>query len=358
MFLQSVTIIYFPLTSFKAKARNIEQEVHPMKTILILTFLLLTARLQAGDDLRRVVDLRGQWKFSIGDNPRWANADFDDSAWQTIFVPAAWENEGFSGFDGYAWYRVTFDLNDVSAHNLILDLGYIDDVDEVYLNGELIGFTGSFPPKFYTAYNAHRRYPLPADLLKTGKNVLAIRVYDTILEGGIIKGNVGIYTPRNEPEKTFSLEGIWKLREGDNQWWKEPDYDAQHWDEVVVPGFWGSLKDMYIAHGTAWYYRKFTLPQYLENEPNLVLVLGLIDDFDETYLNGQLIGATNDGKPLGWSNSWQEYRIYPIPENTLKRTGENIITVRVRDIGGNAGIYAGPLAIVPKKDYRQLLSTR
>lgn len=329
-----------------------------MRALLFLALFILTTLAQT-QELKRIKDLRGQWKFSIGDNPRWASPDFNDEEWQTIFVPSTWENEGFSGFDGYAWYRITIELDQVNKNNLILDLGYIDDVDEVYLNGQLIGFTGSFPPNFYTAYQSHRQYRLPDDLLKkNGKNVIAVRVYDTIHEGGMVKGNIGIYSTRNEPEKTFSLEGVWRFREGDNQWWKEVDYNAKNWDFIIAPSFWGGMKDKYISQGTAWYYKQFMLPSYLAGEEELVLVLGLIDDFDETYLNGRLIGATNDGKPLGWSNSWQEYRIYPIPEEALNRKGKNIITVRVRDIGGNAGIYKGPLAIVPRRDYRQLLQAR
>lgn len=330
-----------------------------MRILIAIWILFLAPAISYGDPLQRIMDLRGQWKFSIGDNPRWAAETFDDSRWETIFVPAAWEDEGFSGFDGFAWYRKTFELPNTSENNLYLVLGYIDDVDEVYLNGKLIGFTGSFPPNFYTAFRSHRQYYLPPDLLnKDGENVIAVRVYDTILEGGIIKGNIGIYTKRSEPAKTYLLEGIWKFREGDNQWWRENNYNDESWDDIMVPGFWRSLKDKEMNAGTAWYRKTFEIPDYLKNEQDLVLVLGLIDDFDETYLNGQLIGSTNDGRGYGWSYSYMEYRVYSIPKDLLKKTGKNILSVRVRDIGGNAGIYSGPLGIIPRRDTDRLISSR
>lgn len=309
----------------------------------------------SAQDLQRVVNLTGEWKFSIGDNPRWASPELDDSHWSSIKVPSKWEDQGFAGYDGYAWYRKTINLIDINAKNLFLVLGYIDDVDEVYLNGELIGFNGSFPPDFYTAFQSHRQYYLPPGLVnKNGKNVIAVRVFDTILEGGIIKGEIGIYST-NEPAKTYSLEGIWKFKEGDNQWWKGKRYNDSSWDLIMVPGYWRSLKHKEVIEGTAWYRKEFNLPDFLKNESDLVLVLGKIDDFDETYLNEVLIGSTDDKKPIGVSWSFDQYRIYTIPNNVIDRNGTNTISVRVRDIGGNAGIYCRPLAIVPRKDLNRLI---
>lgn len=59
---------------------------------------------------------------------------------------------------------------------------------------------------------------------------------------------------------------------------------------------------------------------------------------------------------IGWSTSFQEYRVYDIPEGILRRDGTNLISVRVKDIGGNAGIYEGPLGIVPKSQSSRLLN--
>ncbi|MFT5642216.1 MAG: beta-galactosidase/beta-glucuronidase, partial [Cyclobacteriaceae bacterium] len=312
----------------------------------LITIILICSLVQVygRDDLRKVVDLKGYWKFSIGDNPRWSEPNFNDYTWDEIYVPSTWEEEGFNGFDGYAWYRINVDLSNVNIENLYLILGYIDDVDEVYINGELIGFTGGFPPNFYTAYQSFRKYYISPNILNpNGKNIIAIRVYDTVREGGIVKGDIGLYAPKYDQVTQLKLEGVWRFKEGDDWSWKEYDYSDKDWSKTMVPSYWGNQKHLKMQEHIAWYRKDFELTDNLKSEEELVLVMGLIDDFDKTYLNGQLIGYTNDGEPFGHSNSFERYRIYVIPNSVLRRDGKNVISVRVRDIGGNAGIYAGPL---------------
>ncbi|HKJ43523.1 MAG TPA: beta galactosidase jelly roll domain-containing protein, partial [Sunxiuqinia sp.] len=135
-------------------------------------------------------DLRGLWKFRIGDHLEWASPQYDDSDWGDIRVPARWENEGFRGYDGFAWYRTSIVLPaSMEQKSIVLELGYIDDADEVYFNGVKIGQTGSFPPNFSTAYTALRKYQVPNDLVHYGqKNLISVRVYDAMLDGGIVSG--------------------------------------------------------------------------------------------------------------------------------------------------------------------------
>src|SRR5690606_12569195 len=134
----------------------------------------------------QTITLKGRWKFHVGDDAAWASQKFNDSGWGTIRVPAAWEDEGFNGYDGFAWYRTKFDGRKLNKNEVYyLNLGFIDDADEVYLNGNLIGFSGNLPPKFKTAYNSERKYVLPNMMINfEGENVLAIRVFDAIHAGG------------------------------------------------------------------------------------------------------------------------------------------------------------------------------
>ncbi len=328
-----------------------------MKTLFNTIFLLISLT-GLSQDLDRIEDLRGDWKFNIGDNPRWSRADYDDSDWEEIFVPSRWEDEGFAGFDGYAWYRRDFELKNNSQSNLVLVLGFIDDADEVFFNGELIGFSGSFPPKFSTAFDAHREYTIPKHLVnRNGKNTIAVRVYDTVLDGGMIKGKVGIYSSYEIPANTLVLEGVWKIRSGDNSQWKNPDYDDTNWQNIMVPSFIRNMKTSFFDD-IVWYRKEFALPADLRDEQALMMILGKIDDFDETYLNGVLIGETNDGRMYGVSNSYDENRIYAIPAGVINRNGINVISVRVKDIRSDVGIYRGPIGIVPYANHRHILKSR
>ncbi len=199
---------------------NLFDKYAQVKKLFLLLFLFsLSATLWAADP-ELVVDLRGLWRFNLGDDREWSDDCYDDSSWEQIFVPSRWENEGFAGYDGFAWYRRSFNLKSVNlADSYFIDLGYIDDSDEVYVNGQLIGFSGSFPPKFRTAYDSHRKYHVPSELLKTGQNIIAVRVYDITLDGGIMKGRQGLYVKRNAVKDVLMLEGIWKFQSGSDPDW-------------------------------------------------------------------------------------------------------------------------------------------
>ena len=94
-------------------------------------------------------------------------------------------------YDGYAWYRLTFDVPDevLNFPTLYFIAGAIDDYDEVYLNGVKIGATGKETPKYWLA---NRNYRIPAGLLKKSGNLLAVRVFDVHGSGGIVEFPVAI----------------------------------------------------------------------------------------------------------------------------------------------------------------------
>lgn len=312
--------------------------------ITIIAALLFAPILSNSQELVR--SLRGSWKFQIGDNMDWSEKNYNDSNWDVIYAPSAWENEGFNGYDGYAWYRKKFNGADLdNKKGLYLKLGYIDDVDQVFINGHFIGYSGKFPPDFHTAYNASRKYNIPEEYINyDGENVIAIRVFDTVLGGGLVSGNLGIYEYTRGDYNALNLEGLWKFQEGDNFKWKEPNIDESEWSYLMAPGLWRYLgKKVWESYG--WYRKKFVLPQRLKNK-QLTLILGKIDDFDEVYINGVLIGETNDGERYGNSWSYKETRVYPVPDDIINENGENTIAVRVQDLGGHAGIYEGPLVLI------------
>lgn len=71
---------------------------------------------------------------------------------------------------------------------------------------------------------------------------------------------------------------------------------------------------------------------------DLILNLGSIDDYDNTYFNGQLIGSTDIKTPDNWSFT----RIYTVPAKLVKK-GNNVIAVRLFDCFGGGGMFTSPL---------------
>lgn len=71
---------------------------------------------------------------------------------------------------------------------------------------------------------------------------------------------------------------------------------------------------------------------------DLIFNLGSIDDYDNTYFNGQLIGSTDIKTPDSWSFS----RFYTVPAKLVKK-GNNVIAVRLFDCFGGGGMFTSPL---------------
>ena len=143
-----------------------------------------------------LIDLSGSWKFKTGDDPKWKNETVDDSDFQDVSVPMAWDHFGHEHYDGHGWYRKIFDqLSIPENETLILFCGKIDDTDEVFLNGERIGKTGNLDNFDIDVnsdyYRILRQYEFSSSLLKD-KNILAVRVHDSIGFGGIYDGPVAI----------------------------------------------------------------------------------------------------------------------------------------------------------------------
>jgi len=116
---------------------------------------------------------------------------FNDAKWRDIKVPGMWEDQfkDLVNLDGLFLYRVAFDVpTEIVDKDVVLVLGAVDDEDWTYLNGKLVGsLTRQTNPRDY--YEAVREYKLPKGTLRTGRNVIAVKVNDLRGAGGT-KGSV------------------------------------------------------------------------------------------------------------------------------------------------------------------------
>ena len=109
--------------------------------------------------------------------------------------------------------------------------------------------------------------------------------------------------------------------------WKNLDFNDNNWPSMTLPNLWESqsLKDV---DGIVWFRKKIKLTAS-DILSDTELSLSMIDDNDETFINGVSIGSTK---------GYNIKRLYHIPAGILKE-GENVIAVRVEDTGGGGGIY-------------------
>jgi sialate O-acetylesterase len=130
-------------------------------------------------------------------------ATFDDSNWKTIRAPKLWEEQGYRGFNGIAWYRKSIILDKNQAESgIVLSLGKIDDYDVCWVNGVEVGKTN--------LYTIDRIYKVPATILKEGENIIVLKIID---EGG----GGGLYSPAKDVyltsgDRKISLAGDWKIK--------------------------------------------------------------------------------------------------------------------------------------------------
>ena len=132
----------------------------------------------------------------------WAAPDFNDDQWQIMKQPVRWSTtKELVSWDGLVWFRRSIDIPaDWAGKDLTLSLGEIDDRDITYWNGEWVGATDS--------WNKKRVYTVPGRLVKAGRNVVTVRVYDTSGEGGF-SGKADVMKVSNG-DASLSLAGDWR----------------------------------------------------------------------------------------------------------------------------------------------------
>lgn len=139
----------------------------------------------------------------------WANTDFDDQKWKSMTLPRFWQAAGLA-FNGVVWFRKSVDVpKSWVGRELILRLGTIDDFDNTYFNGVLIGEHPDGTPE---AHQIKREYRIPGNLVRAGRNVIAVRVFDHCGEGGFGGPAIDMCLCKAEgSSKTLALSGEWKF---------------------------------------------------------------------------------------------------------------------------------------------------
>jgi hypothetical protein len=147
--------------------------------------------------------LDGPWRFHIGDDLRWADANTDDNGWETIDLTAppgshdgdvglpdyvgGWMAHGHPGYRGYAWYRRTVTVPGGRASWEILGPTLVEDGYELYWNGQRLGGSGRLGQAPRVVGTRPLRFALPVDAAST-RGLLAVRTYKLPGSGGGAEG--------------------------------------------------------------------------------------------------------------------------------------------------------------------------
>ena len=130
---------------------------------------------------------------------------YDDANWPSAVMPKTLKDMNMAGFEGIVWLRkeITLDESMLKSKELELELGKPEMNYTLYVNGALIA---------KTVWNANlsHKYKIPAALLKSGKNTIALRMAFLWGGGGFNPSTEGMYI--GDGQQRITLTGAWKYQ--------------------------------------------------------------------------------------------------------------------------------------------------
>jgi hypothetical protein len=132
------------------------------------------------------------WRFKTGDDLRWADPGFDDRGWATLSLAApadandgdqgighyaaGWAAHGYSGYTGFAWYRIRVaNLVPRDRDLALLGPAMVDSAYQIYVNGRLLGGIGNVTHATPVAFGIR---PMMFNFTSSDRSLLiAVRVW-------------------------------------------------------------------------------------------------------------------------------------------------------------------------------------
>jgi len=133
-----------------------------------------------------------QWHFQPdpkenGSELGWFKAEFNDTAWPTIDADRWWQEQGYTGYNGVAWYRrqIPTPLYK-NQQRVFLYLGAVDGDATIYVNGKEMGRRDLGAN--YEGWDKPLHFDITGALIPRGENKIAVRVKKDKFMSGINKG--------------------------------------------------------------------------------------------------------------------------------------------------------------------------
>lgn len=137
----------------------------------------------------------------------WTSPDCDTTDWKDVAVPGNIEARGMN-IDGAVWFRQEVDVPaNWVGRDFSLYLGPISDNDIAFVNGVQVGHVENNQREW--VFRTHR---VPAKLVKPGRNVIAVRIFNEIGNGGFYPGYPAPLKFSADKEHEIVISGTWKCR--------------------------------------------------------------------------------------------------------------------------------------------------
>jgi sialate O-acetylesterase len=273
------------------------------------------------DNLKKVQG----FDVSMENEDQFKNPNFQDKNWPEIKVPSLWENQQIGNIDGIVWMRKTIVLTaEQVKKEAVLHLAKVDDEDKTYVNGVEVGTNN--------LWDKLRVYKIPANVLKEGTNVIAVRITD-------YSGGGGIYGDPQDLKIDFKdsnvpLEGLWKFNVVKVRIEVSPNsYPSLLYNAMVNPLV------PYAMQGVLWYQGEANVWRAAEYKKSFPL---MINDWRTKFKQGnfpfyfvQLSTFDEFGGNSQKGSRWAELREAQSETLKLPNTGMAVTT----DIGNAKDIH-------------------
>ena len=237
---------------------------------------------------------------------KWFEESYQPKGWSNFNLPGYWKDQGVKDVNGVVWFRKEIEIPaSMTGVDAKLYMGRIVDADEIYVNGIKVGnITYQYPP---------RRYTIPKNVLKTGKNVITIRVTNYGGKGGFVPDKPYNLVANNQ---TIDLKGDWQYKVGEvfipstdnsstyNQFWSQ-NQPTSLYNAMVAP-----VKNQKIK-GILWYQGESNV---WNPKPYYNYLPALIKDYRNQFNQGELpflyvqLANFQDVDYLPTESNWAELR--------------------------------------------------
>ena len=136
----------------------------------------------------------------------WADVKVNTSDWKTMVQPRNWYGYPvLKGYSGIVWFRKEINVPAEAVGKPIeISLGIILWKDSAFFNGQFIGES--------TGVDKKRKYMVPGELVKAGRNVIAVRITGVSDFGGMVDAPAELYMKVGDNK--LPLTGEWLYKTG------------------------------------------------------------------------------------------------------------------------------------------------
>lgn len=187
----------------------------------------------------RTNDRPGTEPWSAKPRGDWKVAPIERGYWEDWGVPE------LAKYDGMLWYRTNVTLTKAqAAQKATLAVGRVDESDQVWVNGRVVGAAGP---------GNERSYALPPNALRAGENSIVVSVLDTYMYGGL-SGPVESRAIRFADGSSVVLNKEWRylLPPENAAWPPRAPWEATAGLGVINNGMIAPLSNLSLK-GVAWY---------------------------------------------------------------------------------------------------------